>query len=256
MTTVCSLLHCMLSSCCLARPLRSALIRGRCSEVPVSQQRHHRLARCHDVVRYIRGRTLPCTLPHAVHQSISNMQRNTITGWLGSRRTHLLFGRFAHSFNGGPVCAMGSIVISVKRRLAWTPPSPQFFLLSEVRFQRCAETPRRRSKSAQRRAASSSPWSTFLSTVRSDLPYAQPTSELFDLKIRPRILNIHTTPRPLCVAVAPGASRRESLSWPEGRRAAFLRRRLHWMVVVGRLHFIWTTSSCSLSPCWPASDLL
>ena len=122
---------------------------------------------------------------------------------LGSRRTHLLFGRFSHSFNGGPVCAMCSIVISVKRRLAWTPPSPQFFLWSEVRFQRCAETPRRRSKSAQRRAASSSPWSTFLSEVRSDLPYAQPTSETFDLNIRPRILNIHTTPRLLCVAVAP-----------------------------------------------------
>ena len=89
---------------------------------------------------------------------------------------------------------MGSIVISVKCRLSWNLSSPPFFLLSEVGFQRCAETPRRRSKSAQRQAVSSSPWSTFLSEVRSPSPCAQPIHETFDLKIRPRILNIHTTP--------------------------------------------------------------
>ena len=143
-------------------------------------------------------------MPHVTLTSYSCTETQLAGRYrLGSRRTHLLFGRFAHSFNGGPVCAMGSIVISVKRRLAWTPPSPQFFLLSKVRFQRCAETPRRRAKSAQRRAASSSPWSTFLSKVRSDLPYAQPSSETFDLKLAPRYSLSTLTPRLLCVAVAP-----------------------------------------------------
>ena len=110
---------------------------------------------------------------------------STILYRLGSRRTALLFRQFAHSFNGGPAHAMGSIVISVKCSLSWNPASKQFFLLSKVRFQRCAETRRSRAKSTQSRAASSSPWSTFLSTVRSDLPHAQPMSGHFALKFAP-----------------------------------------------------------------------
>ena len=57
-----------------------------------------------------------------------------------------------------------------------------------------------RNRRLQRQAASSSPWSTFLSEVRSDPPHAQPINETFALKIRPRILNIHSTPRLLCAS--------------------------------------------------------
>ena len=74
------------------------------------------------------------------------------------------------------------------------------FLLSKVRFYRCAETRRSRAKSPRSTAASSSPWTTFLSTVCSDPPHAQPVNETFALKIRPRILNIHSTPRLLCAS--------------------------------------------------------
>ena len=78
---------------------------------------------------------------------------------------------------------MGPVMISARHRLSWTPSSPKFFLLSEVSFHRCAETPRRRTKSTRRRAASSSPPSSCLSKVRSPSPYTQPSRELFGLKI-------------------------------------------------------------------------
>ena len=78
---------------------------------------------------------------------------------------------------------MGPVMISAKHRLSWTPSSSGFFLLSEVSFHRCAETPRRRAKSTRRRAPSSSPPSSCLSEVRSPSPYTQPSSGLFALKI-------------------------------------------------------------------------
>ena len=78
---------------------------------------------------------------------------------------------------------MGPVMISARHRLSWTPSSSKFFLLSEVSFHRCAETPRRRAKSTRRRAPSSSPPSSCLSKVRSPSPYTQPSRGLFALKI-------------------------------------------------------------------------
>ena len=60
-----------------------------------------------------------------------------------------------------------------------------------------------RNRRKERQAASSSPWSTLLSEVRSDPPHAHPINETFALKIPPGIFDIHLTPRLLCVAVAP-----------------------------------------------------
>ena len=84
---------------------------------------------------------------------------------------------------GSRVPVMGPVMISARHRLSWTPASSKFFLLSEVSFHRCAETPRRRAKSTRRRAPSSSPPSSCLSKVRSPSPYTQPSRELFALKI-------------------------------------------------------------------------
>ena len=78
---------------------------------------------------------------------------------------------------------MGPVMISAKHRLSWTPASSNFFLLSEGSFHRCAETPRRRTKSTRSRAASSSARSSFLGSVRSPSPHSQPSSETFALKI-------------------------------------------------------------------------
>ena len=78
---------------------------------------------------------------------------------------------------------MGPVMISARHRLSWTPSSSKIFLLSEVSFHRCAETPRRRTKSTRSRAPSSSPPSSCLSKVRSPSPHSQPSSGTFALKI-------------------------------------------------------------------------
>ena len=94
----------------------------------------------------------------------------------------LLCRQFPHPSNGGPVPVMGPVMISTRSRLSWWGASSVFFLLVEVRVQRCAETPRSRVKSTQRTPPSSSPWSTSISKVRSPSPHSQPTSETFALK--------------------------------------------------------------------------
>ena len=84
---------------------------------------------------------------------------------------------------GGPAHAIGTIVISTKCRLSWRPATTNFFHMSDTRIQRCAETRGRRLKSTRRRPPSSSAASSFLSTVRSPSPHAQPMDRHFDLKI-------------------------------------------------------------------------
>ena len=115
---------------------------------------------------------------------------------------------FSHSSDGGPASAVGSIVISAKCRLSWWGASPTFFLLSEVRFQRCAETPRSLVKSPRSTPPSSSPWSSFLSTVCSPSRHSQPSSETFDLKLAPGY-SISTLAPMLCVWQLHGGKARE-----------------------------------------------
>ena len=67
---------------------------------------------------------------------------------------------------------MGTVMISVRRRLSLSESSSIFFLLSDGRSDRYAEKRRRRRKSGQRPTPSSSPWSTSLSKVCSDFACA------------------------------------------------------------------------------------
>ena len=129
---------------------------------------------------------------------------------------------------------MGTVVISVRRRLSLSKASSNFFLLSDGRSDRSAEKVRSRRKSPRSPCPSSSPWSTFLSTVRSDFAYAQPSSGLFALKI---LAETHTC---MHIFVLPAAGKRCSSSSREAQLAdghhqlaARQRRlRLQWLAVV------------------------
>ena len=55
-------------------------------------------------------------------------------------------------------------------------------------------------------------------------------------------------------AALPGGNRLAGQSWPEGRRAAFLRRRLRWMDFVAHSHYLWIASGCILWLLWYTSD--
>ena len=129
---------------------------------------------------------------------------------------------------------MGTVMISVRRRLSLSESSSKFFLLSDGRSDRYAEKRRRRRKSGQRPTPSSSPWSTSLSKVCSDFACAQPSSEHFGLKIPDET---HTC---MHIFVLPAAGKRCSSSSREAQLAdghhqlaARQRRlRLQWLAVV------------------------
>ena len=55
-------------------------------------------------------------------------------------------------------------------------------------------------------------------------------------------------------AALPGGNRLVGQSWPEGTRAAFLRRRLRWMDFVAHSHYLWIASGCILWLFWYTSD--